>query len=194
MCWSGGGDAAAAESESEKFVLSGLLPRNGSIIDVQPEQEGLVHPGQQCALFWFFFFDALSFCQSLGCVMVIVALSMPRIPSGDNEFEAGRFWLLLSSTWSLMYGAVVSGFIAFVCSAVTIFQGWRWLCFPFSVGVVLLLVGLGVMAKRFFWDLYPWPRAWLRLRGVLLLQDKKRVVGDVEAADPQEERQRLLHG
>lgn len=176
-----GHNPKAAVPGSVKYVLPGLLLRNGSVIDVKPEQEGLVHPGQQCALFLFFFFDALSFCLSLGCVMMIVVLSMPRMQSADDEYEAGRFWLLLLCTWSLLYSAVAAGFAAFVCSAATVFQGWGVLTIPFSIGAALMVVGLGVMYFRFR-DMFP-SCAAVR-KGLPFYRHKKRLVRDVETADP----------
>jgi len=53
---------------------------------------------QQCAMLLFFVFDGLSFGLSLGCVIMIVVLSMPRIQWESEKAEAGRFYLLLSVT------------------------------------------------------------------------------------------------
>jgi hypothetical protein len=110
---------------------------------------------QDCALFLFFVFDTLSFCFSLGCVMVIVVLSMPRMQYDDENMEAGRFWWLLLSTWLLLFLAVACGFAAFTASAVAMFEYWEWLVGLLLPGGVLLVFGGVLMAKRLFSDIFP---------------------------------------
>jgi hypothetical protein len=75
---------------------------------------------RSCALLVFFVLDGLSFGFSLGCVMMITIMSMPRIRYDDDDLEAGRFWLLLLFTWVLLYVAVVTGFFAFIASGVAV--------------------------------------------------------------------------
>jgi len=188
-CSATGSYSAPAAAPAQAYNISGLLTSNTSgtstvtAAATMPGNEGLTHPHQLCALYLFFFFDTLSFCLSLGCVMVIVVLSMPRMQQQDDEFEAGRFWLLLLATWGLLYFAVVSGFIAFVCSAVAVFEGWRLLTIPFSICCLLLFLGLWVMAKRFFRDIFP---SWAVVRKGLSIwnRDKQlRRVQDVEMAE-----------
>jgi Leucine-rich repeat (LRR) protein len=110
---------------------------------------------QDCALFLFFMFDTLSFCFSLGCVMVIVVLSMPRIQYEDQDMEAGRFWWLLLCTWVLLFLAVAFGFAAFTASAVAMFEYWEWLVALLLPGGVLLVLGGVLMVKRLFSDIFP---------------------------------------
>lgn len=125
--------------------------------DTPQGDAGLMDVSQLCALFVFFFFDSLSFCLSLGCVMAIVVLSMPRMQTRDDEFEAERSWLLMLATWSLLYFVVVSGFIAFVSLAAAVFQGWHVLFIPFTFCMLLLFMGLVGMIRR-FGDMFPtWP-------------------------------------
>lgn len=188
-CSTTGSYSAPAAAPAQAYNISGLLTSNTSgtstvtAAATKPGDEGLTHPHQLCALYLFFFFDTLSFCLSLGCVMVIVVLLMPRIQQADDEFEAGRFWLLLLATWFLLYFVVVSGFIAFVSSAVAVFEGWRLLAIPFSICVLLLLIGLCVMAKRFFWDIFP---SWAVVqKGLSFWRRHKQLrrVQDVEMAE-----------
>lgn len=175
-----GHNPKAAVPGSKKFVLSGLMSRNGTISEAK--QQGLEGPSQQCALFLFFFFDALSFCLSLGCVMLIVVLSMPRMQRDDDKFEAGRFWWLLLFTWGLLYFAVVAGFAAFVCSALAVFKGWHMLIIPFCLCALLLTLGFFVMIGRFK-EICPDRSAlWQAVVDTLFFQ--KHLVQDVETADP----------
>jgi uncharacterized membrane protein YhaH (DUF805 family) len=110
-----------------------------------------------CALLAFFILDGLSFGISVGCVMMIIVLSMPRLQSSNEQFEAGRFWLLLLATWVLLYLAVLTGFGAFIASGLTVFNVWGIVLVPLVPGMVLLLVGIAVIGKRFH-DLNPgWP-------------------------------------
>lgn len=116
---------------------------------------------QECALFLFFVFDALSFSFSLGCVVMIVILSMPRIRYRDHEEEAGRFWWLLLVTWLLLYLAVVSGTTAFALSAISMFSKLRAVGPPLAPGAVLLVLGMVLMLRRFK-AMYPGWRALMK--------------------------------
>ena len=111
---------------------------------------GLPTPRQECALFLFFVFDSLSFSASLGCVVMIVALSMPRLQRKNQVEEAGRFWWLLLLTWGLLYLAVASGYVSFVLSAVAMYMRIEVLVVPLGLGGVLLVLGLAVMFRRFY--------------------------------------------
>lgn len=101
--------------------------------------------------------------------MLIVVLSMPRIPCANDYVEAGRFWLLLLSAWSLLYLAVVAGCAAFVCSAVSMLPGVLDLTGPLLACGLILLCGGWLMARRLA-SVYPgkeavWLATWVGLPG-----------------------------
>lgn len=105
---------------------------------------------RRCASLLFFVFDALSFGLSIGCVVMIVVVSMPRLKyKKDDEYEAGRFWLLLLSTWLLLWLAVVTCFCAFLASGLAVSPDWRVVIGPLVPGMVLLLAGLFLLGRRF---------------------------------------------
>jgi hypothetical protein len=105
---------------------------------------------RHCALFTFFVLDTLSFSLSLGCVLVIIGISMPRLHRDDQRYEAGRFWLVLVFTWLLMFLAVASGFAAFVASAFAMYSKTRQvLLVPVVVGGFLCFLGFIIMITRF---------------------------------------------
>jgi hypothetical protein len=161
--------------------------------------------GQLCALFVFFLLDTLSFSCSLGCIVVIVAISMPRRAYADEELEVGRFWLLLMAAWALLYVAVASGFGAFVASARAVYSQFWVLVVPLGLGVVLLALGVLVLWKRLR-GLFPGGRAVLkatRLGAVLCclradLPHQASAFEDVETGvlleSLDEETERLLQG
>lgn len=123
---------------------------------------GLPTAYQECALLLFFVFDSLSFSASLGCIMMIVVISMPRLPHENKVQEAGRFWWLLLLTWGLLYVAVASGYVSFVLSAVAMYgQAARMLTGPLAIGGALLALGLVLMMMRFK-DISPGGESLLR--------------------------------
>lgn len=65
---------------------------------------------RQCSLLWFFVFDGLSFGLSVGSLVLVVMLSMPRIQWNDPEAEAVRFYILLVLTWALLWLCCICGF------------------------------------------------------------------------------------
>eukprot|EP00775_Hariotina_reticulata_P008139 gene8139-8333_t len=114
-----------------------LLATATFIAVLQPPGGFNVVSHQDYALFWCFVFDGLSFSLSLGCVMMIVALSMPRIQCQDDDYEAGRLWWLLFATWGLFYPAVVCGFAAFTASGLAMFDKWGFFKDIFPGGMAL---------------------------------------------------------
>lgn len=118
---------------------------------------------QQCAMLLFFVFDGLSFGLSLGCVMMIVVLSMPRIQWESEKAEAGRFYLLLSVTWFLLYAAVATGFASFIAAGLSVNRQVKVVIGPVVPGMLLLVVG-GVLLCYRFWRLAPgWDAVWASL-------------------------------
>jgi hypothetical protein len=112
---------------------------------------------QQCAMLLFFVFDGLSFGLSLGCVMMIVVLSMPRVQWESDKAEAGRFYLLLSVTWFLLYTAVATGFASFVAAGLSVNRQVKIVIGPVVPGMLLLVVGGVLLCYRFMclapgWD------------------------------------------
>lgn len=129
-----------------------------SVVQVQVSNITTCPPGssvpgsrefQQCAMLLFFIFDALSFGLSLGCVMMIVVMSMPRLASHNELYEAGRFWLLLLLTWVLLWLSVVSGFAAFAASGLAVHKQVRLVLIPLAPGMLLLCAGLLSIIWRF---------------------------------------------
>jgi hypothetical protein len=104
---------------------------------------------RRCALLVFFIMDGLSFGFSMGCVMLIIVLSMPRLQYEDQKIEAGRFWLLLLATWVLLYLAVLTGFAAFIASGLAVMNAWRVVVGPVIPGMALLVVGFVAIVTRF---------------------------------------------
>jgi hypothetical protein len=97
----------------------------------------------------FFVFDGLSFGLSVGCLVLIVMLSMPRIQWQEEQAEAGRFYVLLLFTWLLLYLAVSFGFAAFIASGLSV-HGQPWMVLgPVIPGMVLLLAGAFFFLHRF---------------------------------------------
>lgn len=119
---------------------------------------------QRCAMLLFFLLDSLSFGLSVGCVMMIVVLSMPRIPWVCEKAEAGRFYLLLSITWLLLYLAVATGFAAFVAAGLSVHGQVKMVLWPVVPGMVLLGLG-GVLLMYRFWSIFPgWDAVWASLQ------------------------------
>jgi hypothetical protein len=136
-------------------VLTSHTAACGSGTHLGVDADGLSTPAfQQCAMLLFFVFDGLSFGLSLGCVMMIVVLSMPRIPWECEEAEAGRFYLLLSVTWSLLYTAVATGFASFIAAGLSVNRQVKVVIGPVVPGMFLLVVG-GVLLCYRFWCLAP---------------------------------------
>jgi hypothetical protein len=135
----------------DKQVMAG----NFSMCSSAPAPDGYgadnIPQGRLCALLLFFVFDAFSFSCSLGCLVMIVVLSMPRPFTYDSDdLEAGRFWWLLLLTWGLLYLAVAFGFGAFVSSAWGTYASFSpWLVVAVLPGFVLLLFGGVLMVWRF---------------------------------------------
>lgn len=102
-----------------------------------------------CALLLFFVLDGLSFGLSIGCVMTIVVVSMPRLQWDDNQAEAGRFYLLMMATWLLLYLAVITGFGAFLFSGLAVHAKKAVVVAPLIPGMFLLILGAMVLAGRF---------------------------------------------
>jgi hypothetical protein len=100
---------------------------------------------RKCAVLVFFIMDGLSFGFSMGCVVMIIVLSMPRLQYDDEKLEAGRFWLLLLATWVLLYLAVLTGFVAFMA----VMNTWRVVVGPVIPGMALLVVGFVAIVTRF---------------------------------------------
>jgi hypothetical protein len=136
-------------------VLSSNTAACGAGAQLGVDADGLSTAAfQQCAMLLFFVFDGLSFGLSLGCVMMIVVLSMPRIQWESEEAEAGRFYLLLSVTWSLLYTAVATGFASFVAAGLSVNRQVKVVIGPVVPGMLLLVVG-GVLLCYRFWCLAP---------------------------------------
>jgi len=102
-----------------------------------------------CALPLFFVLDGLSFGLSIGCVMTIVVVSMPRLQWDDKQAEAGRFYLLMMATWLLLYLAVITGFGAFLFSGLAVHENKAVVVAPLIPGMFLLILGAMVLAGRF---------------------------------------------
>lgn len=108
----------------------------------------------QCAMLLFFVFDRLSFGLSVGCLVLIVMLSMPRMQWQDEKAEAGRCYVLLLFTWLLLYLAVSFGFAAFIASGLAV-RAQQWMVLgPVIPGMVLLLAG-AVFFLHWFHTLNP---------------------------------------
>lgn len=134
------------------------------------DADGVSTPAfQQCSMLLFFVFDGLSFGLSLGCVMMIVVLSMPRIQWESEKAEAGRFYLLLSFTWFLLYAAVATGFASFVAAGLSVNRQVKVVIGPVVPGMVLLLVG-GVLLCYRFWCLAP---GWDAVRASLSFHNQE---------------------
>jgi hypothetical protein len=103
--------------------------------------------------------DAFAFGLSIGCLMMIVVVSMPRVATGDKYYEEGRFWLLLLVTWGLLLGAVTAGSMAFLMSGLSVLSAKWTVIGPLVPGMLLLLIGAYLMVSRLFWNLNPGPRA-----------------------------------
>jgi len=115
---------------------------------VDPPITGIT-PFMQCAALLFFVLDGLSFGLSMGCLVMIVTLSMPRIRWADENAEAGRFYMLLVLTWGLLYLAVSSGFAAFIASGLAVHKQVKFVIGPIVPGMLLVLIGAGMMMRRF---------------------------------------------
>lgn len=114
----------------------------------------------QCAMVLFFAFDGLSFRLSIGCLTLIVVLSMPRMQWASDHAEAGRFYLYLVSTWLLLFLAVLFGFAAFVASGLSVHNHIMFVVGPVIPGSVLLAVGFWAFTWRFY-TLFP---GWSAIR------------------------------
>jgi hypothetical protein len=137
---------------------------------------------RQCAMLMFFLLDGLSFGLSLGCVMMIVVLSMPRIPLVDDYAEAGRFYLLLALTWWLLYGAVLSGFLAFIASGMSVYDQKHVVAGPLIPGAIIFICGMVLLVGRFM-TLFPGApaiQAYLRVMYTVLRRkyQPQRVMDD----------------
>jgi hypothetical protein len=133
---------------------------------------------RKCFMLIFFVLDGLSFGLSMGCVMLIVVLSMPRLQYRDNKIEAGRFWFLLLFTWLLLYLAVLTGVGAFLASGLAVHNKVGVVVWPLVPGLLLMGAGFISFIQRFR-SLYPgWDAVWLGLfhRNAAL----KKVEEDVE--------------
>jgi hypothetical protein len=104
---------------------------------------------RRCAAIVFFVLDVLSFGLSMGTVVMIVILSMPRLQYADKEVEAGRFWALLLATWALFYAAVLSGFGAFLFSGLAVYNKAGMVLGPLAPGALLMVLGLVEFIRRF---------------------------------------------
>jgi hypothetical protein len=113
---------------------------------------------RSCALLAFFVLDGLSFAFSLGCVIMIIVLSMPRIKYKREHVEAGRFWILLLITWVLLYMGVLTGFGAFIASDLAVHNRRSVILVPVLPGMLLLGVGIVAIMQRFY-ALYPGRKA-----------------------------------
>lgn len=108
---------------------------------------------------WFFILDGLSFGLSISCLMMIVVISMPHLTTGNKDYEAGRFWLLLVVTWGLLWLAVVTGFVAFLLSGLATVSHRITVLGPLVPGISMLVVGLIMIFSKLVLRLNPGPRA-----------------------------------
>jgi hypothetical protein len=132
-----------------------LVGNSASCSDVQQELEAKgVTPYMQCAMLAFFVLDGLSFGLSMGCLTLIVVMSMPRIQWASERAQAGRFYIYLLCTWLLLYFAVLTGFAAFVASGLAVNRQVAAVVVPVVPGILLLAVGLLAFVLR-FWSLFP---------------------------------------
>jgi hypothetical protein len=104
----------------------------------------------QCGMFLFFIFDTLSFSFSLGCVVFIVTLSIPRTSYKDSELETGGIWLRLAFVWMLLYVAVATGFGAFAAGARAVYAEFGVMIGALVPGILLLLLGLWIILHRLY--------------------------------------------
>jgi hypothetical protein len=102
-----------------------------------------------CSMLVFFVLDGMSFGFSIGCVMMIIVMSMPRRQYNDDKQEAGRFWLLLLLTWVLLYAAVLTGFGAFIASGLAVHNRASVVVGPVIPGMLLLIAGIIAIVQRF---------------------------------------------
>jgi hypothetical protein len=112
-----------------------LQPPFGTTVSV--EQSTVINKSMPVENRAFFLLNAWSFLLSLSALVVIVLTSMPHIASSSVRREAGRFWLLLSAAWGLLYLAIATGAGAFMASAFAVYGQLdkTGLIFPVVVGV-----------------------------------------------------------
>jgi hypothetical protein len=114
-----------------------------------------------CALSVFFVLDGMSFGFSIGCVMMIIVMSMPRRQYHDEKREAGRFWGLLLVTWVLLYATVLTGFGAFIASGLAVHNMASVVVGPVIPDMILLVTGIVAIVHRFR-SLHPgWQAVWI---------------------------------
>jgi hypothetical protein len=104
-----------------------------------------------CGMFLFFIFDTLSFSFLLGCVVVIVTLSIPQAAYIDSKLETGGIWLRLAVIWTLWYVAVAMGFGTLFCcrSKGCLRRVQRNTVLDVLVpGILLLVLGLWIILDR----------------------------------------------
>jgi hypothetical protein len=104
---------------------------------------------RKCALFTFYVMNGLSFGFSMGCVMMIMVLSMLQLQYEDQQLEAGRVWLLLLISWVLLYCAMLTAFGAFIASGLAVYNRAGVVVGPVIPGMLLLAVGLIAIVTRF---------------------------------------------
>jgi hypothetical protein len=149
----------------------------------QPVPGDAAAPNRSCALLAFFILEGLSFGFSMGCIMMIIVLSMPRLQHDNIDLEAGRFWLLLLVTWVLLYCAVVTGFGAFIASGLAVYNRWGVVFLPVVPGMLLLVVGFAAIVTRFH-SLHPGASAvWAALLA-MMKPCGSCVYAKVEDSDP----------
>eukprot|EP00884_Botryococcus_braunii_P015928 jgi/Botrbrau1/3018/Bobra.0070s0014.1 len=108
----------------------------------------------------FFIFDTLSFSLSIASVLLIIVACAPRgeLLHGSKRYEAGRFWMLMFSSWQTLYFSLFCGYMAFLMSAVAV---WYWTELLFTLlyfSPVCLVLGCYYMIKH-LWTFYPGPDA-----------------------------------
>lgn len=130
---------------SEQVMVSNLTMCYAA---AKPPITGIT-PFMQCAALLFFVLDGLSFGLSMGCLVMIVTLSMPRIRWENENAEAGTFYMLLLLTWGLLYLAVSSGFAAFIASGLAVHKQVQYVVGPIVPGMLLVLIGACLMMRRF---------------------------------------------
>lgn len=124
-----------------------LQPPHGALADSKLSE---TNSTVDTAVMAFFVLDTWSFLLSFSSLVIIVVLSMPRLPSQSPESEAGRFWLLLYLAWGQLYGAVGAGCGAFVASAFAVYDAHtRSIWIPTCWGGFVLFGGACIIFQRF---------------------------------------------
>eukprot|EP00884_Botryococcus_braunii_P017163 jgi/Botrbrau1/412/Bobra.110_2s0062.1 len=137
------------------------------------EASGGIDERRLCAMFWFFILDVLRFGLSLSCIMMIVAMSMPRIPYKNQYYEVGRMWLLLVTTWGLLWMAVITGALSFMLSGFAVVTHWEVVYVPLLVALCLIMLISLYGYSRFLFRMFPGSSS---LRAVLTGKDKDEEV------------------